>query len=91
MTVHDDLATAQRALTELERAVRALKLHFGPSLDMRRLEEDVSRISSDVALLTETAPPAGAGARRTLEVIPEEDYDRSLWQDADDEGLGGLH
>jgi hypothetical protein len=90
MTVHDDLATAQRALTELERAVRALKLHFGPSLDMRRLEEDVSRISSDVALLTETAPPT-ATARRPLEVIPEGDYDRSLWQDADDEGLGGLH
>jgi hypothetical protein len=91
VTVHDDLATAQRALTELERAVRALKLHFGPSLDLRRLEGDVSRIHEDVAMLAETAPPAGAGARRPLEVIPEEEYDRSLWQDADDEGLGGLH
>jgi hypothetical protein len=91
MTVHDDLGTAQRALTELERAARALKLHFGPSHDMRRLEDDVSRIHQDLALLAETAPPAGAAPRRTLEVIPDGDYDRSLWQDADDEGLGGLH
>jgi len=91
MTVHDDLATAQRALTELERAVRALKLHFGPSHDVRRLEEDVARIHQDIALVAEAAPATGGAPRRTLEVIPEGEYDRSLWQDADDEGLGGLH
>ena len=90
MTVHDDLASAQRSLSELQRSVRALRLDFGPTLDVRRLDEDVARVQQDLALLAESAPPTGA-ARRGLEVIPEGEYDPGLWQDADDEGLGGLH
>jgi hypothetical protein len=91
MTVHDDLSAAQRALGEMERAVRALKLHFGADHDMRRLEDDVQRVRFDLGLLGESAPAAAGEPKRNLEVIPDREYDRDLWQDADDEGLGGLH
>jgi len=91
MTVHDDLAAAKRALGEMQRAVRSLKLHFGAEHDMRRLEDDVQRVAFDLGMLSEQAPAPGSSARRSLEVIPEREYDRDLWKDADDEGLGGLH
>jgi hypothetical protein len=91
MTVHDDLSAAQRALGEMERAVRALKLHFGGEHDMRRLEDDVQRVHFDLGLLAESTPATSNMPRRNLEVIPEREYDRDLWKDADDEGLGGLH
>ena len=91
MTVHDDLSAARRALGEMQRAVRALKLHFGGDHDMRRLEDDVQRVHFDLGLLAENAPAQPGGPKRNLEVIPEREYEPDLWKDADDEGLGGLH
>jgi hypothetical protein len=58
---------------------------------MRRLEDDVQHVGFDLSMLGERAPAPGSSPRRSLEVIPEREYDRDLWKDADDEGLGGLH
>ncbi len=89
MTVHDDLDLAQRALQNLERAVRGLRLHFGESLDMRRVHDDVQRLGTSLAILRLQAPKPPAAPQPRLEVIPDGDYDRNLFTDAEDtEGLG---
>ncbi len=89
MTVHDDLDLAQRALQDLERAVRGLRFHFGESLDMRRVHDDVQRLSTSLAVLKQQAPKPSVAPQPRLEVIPDVDYDHSLFADAEDtEGLG---
>lgn len=86
--MQDDLTAAQRALGEFERAVRALRLHFGPDHDMRRLEDDVARMHSDLNLLADHAPKESSSLRAELQPIPDREYDPSLFLDAEDEGLG---
>jgi hypothetical protein len=88
VTVHEELDAAQGALRELQRRTRALSIHLGPTLDLRRLAEDVSRVGADLALLREAAAPAGPSNRVDLETVEDREYDRSFWADAEDEGLG---
>lgn len=88
MTAHEGLANAGRALADLERAVSSLRRDLGDSLDMRRVTDDVARLATSLAVLTETAPPHVAAASPDLEVIPDAEYDPAFWRDAEDEGLG---
>jgi hypothetical protein len=89
VTAHEGLVNAGRALADLERAVSSLRRVFGDSLDMRRVTDDVARLATSLAVLTENAPPPVAGpASPDLEVIPDAEYDPAFWRDAEDEGLG---
>lgn len=92
MTAQSDLDGVRHAVHDLRHAVRTLRASWGDTLGMRRLESDVERLAAD---LDELGPPArGLAAPRTetepLEVIPDKDYGREFWLDAEDEGLGGL-
>lgn len=88
--VNDDIAAARRAVAGLERAAQTLVLHYGDTLDARRLLADVGRLGPDLDLLcgapaTPPAPPAPPAPR---EVIPDTSYTHDFWMDAEDEGLG---
>jgi hypothetical protein len=80
------LAAARRAARDLAAAVENLTRTSPPNVDLRRLAEDTARISVDLDLLTGTrsAPQPSV----TLEIVQDVEYPASLFEDADDEGLG---
>ncbi|WP_328468826.1 hypothetical protein [Streptomyces sp. NBC_00448] len=88
MSLHDDLTSVQRRLDDLMRCVARLDEHAGDTLDMRRVRATADHLRDSLALLQESVP--AAADRRTLEIvsIPDAPYDRGLWADAEDEGLG---
>ncbi|MFT2019095.1 hypothetical protein ACMA1D_25120 [Streptomyces sp. 796.1] len=87
MSVHDELTAVQRSLDDLVRSVGRLEQHVGTdSLDVRRVRTDADHLRESVALLRASAPPEPAKQERVP--IPDTPYDRALWTDAEDEGLG---
>ena len=84
---HDQyVAAARRAARDLTAAVEHLARTSPPTVDLRRLAEDAARISVDLDLLAgvrETPKPALA-----LEIVQDVEYPASLFEGADDEGLG---
>ena len=80
------VAAARRAARDLVAAVENLARMSQPSVDLRRLAEDAARISVDLDLL--------AGVRQQskpsipLEIVQDVEYPASLFEGADDEGLG---
>jgi hypothetical protein len=92
MSAKTDLDNVRHAVTELQSAVRLLRASWGDSLGVRRVTSDVDRLLDDLNEIGEplTASEREAAASPTLEVIPDVDYDRSFWMDAEDEGLGAV-
>jgi hypothetical protein len=90
MTVQDDLEAAAGAVSALRRSVAALQGRLGDTVDLQRLRDDVARIAGDLNLVARGAglPQAGSAQPGEIVYIPDEDYDPSLWADADEEGLG---
>ncbi len=100
MSVHEDLATAQRYVDDLCRTVGRLEQEVGAGLDVRRVRTDAGHLRESIALLRDAAVPATTAApaapskasRGTDQVvIPDDPYDSSLWMNTDgldDEGLG---
>lgn len=90
MSLQDDLASVQRRLDELGRAVARLEQRVGDSLDMRRVRADTKHLSDDLALLRDSVAtsPLGQQSRPEMVTIPDTPYDPSLWSGAEDEGLG---
>ncbi|HYJ74899.1 MAG TPA: hypothetical protein VEV65_04825 [Kineosporiaceae bacterium] len=79
------VAAARRAARDLVSAVEHLARTSPPSIDLRRLAEDAARISVDLDLLTGGRTPKPAPA---LEIVQDVEYPASLFEGADDEGLG---
>lgn len=88
MTRRNDLAAVTAALERLDAAVATLREQYGDTLGMRRLTGDVRRLSDDLAELGDPSPGLIPRQPTTLEAIPDEPYDPSMWVGADDEGLG---
>ncbi|MFI8087278.1 hypothetical protein ACIF9R_03040 [Streptomyces sp. NPDC086080] len=90
MSVHDELTSVQRCLDDLIRSVGRLEKQMGSGgLEMRRVRSDTNHLRESVALLRETTAATAAPQKRTdLVTISDTPYDRSLWVDTDDEGLG---
>lgn len=91
MSLHDDLTSVQRRLDDLMRCVARLDEHAGDSLDMRRARADAERLRESLALLLTSAPAASAGRAMEMVTISDAPYDRGLWADAEEEGLGSPH
>jgi hypothetical protein len=88
MSLHDDLTSVQRRLDDLMRCVARLDEQAGDSLDMRRVRADAAHLRESLGLLQASAP-ASAGSRAVdMVTISDAPYDRGLWTDAEDEGLG---
>jgi hypothetical protein len=87
MTIHDELDRTRRAVQALETSLAGLRNRLGEHLDVLRLIDDVARCSVDLRRLEEQV---GVPSRHELVVIPDDDYDHSLWGagDVDHEGLG---
>jgi len=79
------IAAARRAARDLAAAVEHLARAFPASVDLRRLAEDTARIPVDLDLLTGGRAPKPAPA---LEIVQDVEYPASLFEGADDEGLG---
>ncbi|WJV46402.1 hypothetical protein [Streptomyces flavofungini] len=99
MALHDDLTAIQRCVDDLVRTVGKIEQRTDTELagvDFRRVRMDTEHLRESVALLRAAAtsaapppsPPAPPKTRPELVTIPDTPYDRSLWTDSDDEGLG---
>jgi hypothetical protein len=88
MSVHDELATVQRCLEDLNRSVNRLEQQMGGGIDVRRVRADCDHLRASVALLREVASGHASGRRPELVTISDTPYDVALWTDSDDEGLG---
>jgi hypothetical protein len=90
MAVTSELGVLHRAVEELNSVVQSLRIRYGDVPAVRRLVGDVDRLRLDAGELDGLQPPTG-GEPVELQVIDDSPLDPSLWQDADDEGLGGYH
>ncbi|WP_406692519.1 hypothetical protein REH65_12265 [Saccharopolyspora sp. ID03-671] len=86
-----ELAEFQRVLAQLKSSAGALRQRYGDAAALRRIHNDIERLDIDAAeLVTELpAPRRSDETRDDVVIVPDTPYDSSLWQDADDEGLGG--
>jgi hypothetical protein len=91
MSLHDDLTSVQRRLDDLMRCVARLDEHSGDTLDMRRVRSAAAHLRDSLALLQDSAPDAADRRKVEMVTIPDAPYDRGLWADAEDEGLGSPH
>jgi len=91
MSLHDDLTSVQRRLDDLMRCVARLDEHAGDTLDMRRVRSAASHLRESLALLQDSAPASAASRTVDMVSVPDAPYDRGLWADAEDEGLGSPH
>ena len=93
-----EIAELRRNIGQLRQCLGTLRSRYGDAPAVRRLANDLERLDIDADEL-EGAPPApvptqqgtGAPASGTPGMIPLDDtpYDESLWEGADDEGVGG--
>ncbi|HET7328872.1 MAG TPA: hypothetical protein VFJ14_16495 [Nocardioidaceae bacterium] len=90
MSIHDDLYRAHAAVRDLQSAVLGLRAHLGTHIDVLRLADDVARCAADLGRLEEQTSPARRVPEHEFVVIPDGEYDESLWADGDvdAEGLG---
>lgn len=86
-----ELAEFQRMLAQLRTSAGALRQRYGDAAVVRRILNDIERLDIDAGELSAVlpAPRRGDDAREDVVIVPDTPYDPSLWQDADDEGLGG--
>ncbi len=77
------------AVGQLRQCVGALRTHYGDANPVRRLENDLERLSIDAEEFEHTPPPE-VDTRRQQEVIyvPDSKSDEAAWMGAQDEGLG---
>ena len=89
-----ELAELQHIIGNLRRCVTTMQHRYGDAPAMRRVVIDTERILGDLELLEldagelELAPHTAAGAGEKIPV-PDTPYDREMWRDVDDEGVGG--
>lgn len=87
-----EISELQRTLGDLHQCVGALRARYGEATVVRRLINDLERLDIDAGDLDQTTPvPAQHAPRDRSEVVvvPDTPYDPSLWEGADDEGVGG--
>jgi hypothetical protein len=84
-----ELPRVRHLLDDLDRTVRAAEQLYGQSLEVRRVRADLDHLRESFSLLSEAYAAQGSTARPMAPVpIPDTPYDPSLWQDAEDEGVG---
>jgi len=87
-----EITELRRTITRLRQCVGALHERYGESAAVRRLENDFERLVIDAGDLDQTPVPTQqrpSADRSDVVMVPDTPYDPSLWQGADDEGVGG--
>jgi hypothetical protein len=86
-----EVAEVRKALAALRYSVARLRARHTETLGVRRLSADVERIGEDLELLGDLRPATAAGDRLPrLEFVQDAPYDPTVFENADDEGLGGM-
>lgn len=84
-----EMIELQRTIGHLRQCVGSLKSRYGDAAAVRRLANDVDRLDIDAHDLDASPPremPTPVGDRIK---VPDTPYEQTLWQGADDEGVGG--
>lgn len=89
-----ELAELHHLVGSLRRCVTSLQHRYGDAPAMRRVLLDTERILSDLDLLESDAAelelPTTTAAHTGAKIqVPDTPYDREMWRDIDDEGVGG--
>jgi hypothetical protein len=86
-----ELTELRRTIGQLRQCVGALRSRYGDAAAVRRLANDVERLDIDATDLEAPSVPLQPKPldRSNVVVVPDTPYDPSLWQGADDEGVGG--
>ena len=90
MALTSELSVLHRTVDELRAIIGTVRSRYGDIPAVKRLLGDVDRIDLDVAELDDILPPAQP-EDGPVQLIDDRPHDPSLWADADDEGLGGIH
>ena len=92
MPLQDDLTAIQRRLDDLVRSLAVVEPQVGNTLDIVEVRHDTEHLRDSLELLRRTVRNGGTGGSgpKQPEIVPVPDtpYDPSLWNDAEDEGLG---
>lgn len=94
MSKATELAELRHAIGDLRRCVTSLQHRYGDHPAMRRVVIDTERIIGDLEILEmdagelEHVSHTEIGAGEKIQ-IPDTPYDRELFRDVDDEGVGG--
>jgi hypothetical protein len=93
MAVTTELTTLHRTVDELREIVSSMRNQYGDIPAVRRLLGDIERIDLDASELDELTPLPAATIPEASEIhiLDDKPHDPSLWEGADDEGLGGYH
>ncbi|WP_040925764.1 hypothetical protein [Saccharomonospora marina] len=88
-----EMSELRRTIGRLRQCVGALRARYGEAPAVRRLANDVERLDIDAGDLAQQQMPAQSKPSDPPDVvkIPDTPYDPSLWEGADDEGVGGYH
>lgn len=91
-----EIAELRRSIGQLRQCLGTLRSRYGDAPAVRRLVNDIDRLDIDADELESTAtvpeqPRGQSTPGGTPGMIPLDDtpYDESLWEGADDEGVGG--
>ena len=89
-----ELAELHHLIGNLRRCVNSLQDRYGDAPAMRRVVIDTERIISDLELLELDAGELELAAHTVVFSgekiqVPDTPYDREIWRDVDDEGVGG--
>lgn len=86
-----EISELRRTIGQLRQCVGALRTRYGDATAVQRLANDVERLDIDAGDLAAATPVPQQAAADRSEVVPVPDtpYDPSLWEGADDEGVGG--
>lgn len=92
-----EIAELRRSIGQLRQCLGTLRNRYGDAPAVRRLVNDLERLDIDADELegSEPAPapsrvvPAQTAGGSGMIPLDDTPYDESLWEGADDEGVGG--
>ncbi|GAB4085673.1 hypothetical protein GCM10028784_23030 [Myceligenerans cantabricum] len=83
--------TLRRSIEQLRRSVTEVRDAFGDGPVVRRLVNDLERLEIDAGELASARPASPAEVPDVIYVPDSTPQDPAMWNDVDEEGLGGYH
>ncbi|WP_067826422.1 hypothetical protein [Nocardia inohanensis] len=83
-----EIAELRYAVGQLRQCVTALRSHYGDASTVRRLENDLERLSIDTDEFETAPPPVSPASKQETIYVPDSKSDEAAWMGAQDEGLG---
>ncbi|WP_067863504.1 hypothetical protein [Nocardia shimofusensis] len=83
-----DIAELRYAVNQLRQSIGALRTHYGDANTVRRLENDLERLTIDADEFEQAPPPEVRRRPQNTIYVPDSKSDEAAWMGAQDEGLG---